>query len=275
MNDSTLESNFFILFKEGDEAGLSYFYTRFYRLYAYRAYRYIGEEPDAQSIAQEAFLRLWILRDRIEDVAHLHRFIERQVSEGGKAYFRAQRNRFHRQLLWFYDYEDPDSLWSGAFEPSTVQTEDNDEERNEQMEAVRELLPHLADEQQLFIRLCLKYDFNYDRIAFYLGGIQEYEVAQRVNKCLSNLKSLLANSRKLSEVTGSRRLQVDKCLSREQAEILELRYELGHSFEEIAVRLGLCSRKVRTLFIQAFTTIKTTHGKNNPHPAHSASYPLQ
>lgn len=273
----TIENTYLNKLKSGDEAGLTYFYSRFYQWYAYRAYRYIREDLDAHCATQEAFLRLWIFRENIEDVAHLHRFISGQVKEAGRAYHSRRSNQFRRKLLWFFDYDEPESLLPG--EPpewengALLEIEEPDEGESHQLEALNRLLPHLGHDQQLFIRLCLKYDFNYERIAFYLGGIREYEVARRVNKCIEQLKSLLADSRRLSEVSHTRTLRIDRQLSTEQADILRLRYELGNSFEEIATRLGLSPANVRTLFIQAFTTIK--HGKSNPHKKNSADRQFQ
>lgn len=278
-NCITLENTWFDKLKSGDEAGLTYFYSRFYRWYAYRAYRYIREDLDAHCAAQEAFLRLWIFRDSIEDVPHLHRFMSQQLKEAGKDYHRKRSNQFRRKLLWFFDYDDPESLMAGSCteggERPSLEIEEPDEHDSERLESLRRLLPHLDREQQLFIRLCLKFDFNYERIAFYLGGIREYEVAQRVNKCIEQLKSLLANSRKLSQVTRTHSLKVDERLSSEQADILRLRYELGNSFEEIATHLRLTPARVRTLFIQAFTIIKSKHGKSDPHTKNSADHQLQ
>lgn len=279
INCNTLENTCFEKLKNGDEVGLTYFYSRFYRLYAYRAYCYTREDLDAHCITQEAFLRLWIFRESIEDVPHLHQFINRQVKEAGKAYHRKRSNQFRRRLLWFFDYEDPESLLPGSMpqwiEGSSLETEEPDEQDSERLESLNRLLPHLDREQQLFIRLCLKFDFNYERIAFYLGGIREYEVAQRVGKCIDRLKSLLVDSRKLSQVSHTHTLRLDQQLSPQQADILRLRYELGNSFEEIAADLRLTPEKVRTLFIQAFTILKNNHGKNNPHKKDPVNHQLQ
>lgn len=276
---STLENTCFEKLKNGNEVGLSYFYSRFYRLYACRAYRYTREDMDAHCITQEAFLRLWIFRESIEDVAHLHQFINRQVNEWGKAYHRKRSNQFRRRLLRFFDYEDPESLLPGNMpqwiDGPSLETDEPDEQDSERLHSLNRLLPHLDREQQLFIRLCLKFDFNYERIAFYLGGIREYEVAQRVGKCIERLKSLLADSRKLLQVTYTHRLRLDHQLSPQQADILRLRYELGNSFEEISTALGLTPAQVRSLFIEAFTILKKNHGKNYPHKKNPVNHQLQ
>ncbi|MCD8540570.1 MAG: hypothetical protein LRY55_12995 [Leadbetterella sp.] len=278
-NSVTLENNWLDKLKSGDEAGLTYFYSRFFRWYAYRAYRYIREDLDAHCIAQEAFLRLWIFRESIEDVSHLHRFISRQVQEAGKAYYQKRSNQFRRKLLWFFEYDVPEGLLTADLpewgEELPLEMEEADEQDSEKLESLQRLLPHLDQDQQLFIRLCLKFDFNYERIAFYLGGIREYEVAQRVNKCIDRLKSLLADSRKLLQVTRTRSVRMDQQLTPEQADVLRLRYELGNSFEEISAHLQLTPEKVRTLFIQAFTIIKNKHEKNYPHTKSPADHQFQ
>lgn len=274
---NTTENTCLTQLRNGDEAGLAYFYRRFYRLYAYRASRYIREDLDAHCAVQEAFLRLWIFRENIDDIPHLHRFMNEQVKEAGKAYHRKRSNQFRRKLLWLFDYDDPDSLMASPEWPDgpSLEIEEPDEQHSEQLESLNRLLPHLDRDQQLFIRLCLRFDFNFERIAFYLGGIREYEVAQRVNKCIERLKSLLADSRKLSQVTRTHTLRMDQQLTSEQADILRHRYELGNSFEEIAGILRLSPEKVRTLFIQAFTIIKRENGKNYPHKKNTVTHQLQ
>jgi len=67
--------------KAGREEGLNYFYHAYYGHYAYRAYRFVKEDVVAHAMAQEAFLRLWIMRGILRDVSHLHEFLSNQLKE--------------------------------------------------------------------------------------------------------------------------------------------------------------------------------------------------
>lgn len=261
--------------KNGDEAGLSYFYGRFFAWYSFRAFRYMREELDAQCAVQEAFLRLWINRAHIESVEVMHDFLKRQIQDAARVYHRKRSNAFRRNFLYLFDYDDPDVLLAeeGIEEEESVwERVTPDPVDAQRLAAVNGLLPHLGKEQELFIQLCLRFDFNYERIAFYLGGIRDYEVANRVNKCVLQLKALVSDSSKLNKaVRAPRKLRVAE-LSAEQAEVLKLRYEMGSTFEEIAELLRLSASHVREIFIQAFTVLKS--GKNHTHAKNTIGHSL-
>src|SRR5690606_16442973 len=129
-------------------------------------------------------------------------------------------------------------------------------EKKKQWDKLQTLLPNLSQQQQLFIQLCLKYSFSYDRIAWHLGGISDYEVAQKVEKTISTLKAALCDSNKLESITKRKAFTCEGGLSDEQAKILNMRYELQYSFEEIADALGLEDNHVKKAFVQAYSTIR-------------------
>ena len=270
-----VENNFFIQLKSGNEEGFNYFYHRFYRLYLNRALRYIREEDEAHGAVQEAFSRVWIFREALEDSAHLHRFLNRCLKAACATWRGSSRNRFRRNLVPFPDYEEGLLSYNAAVFDSVADTGERSGPDPRQLHSLHRLLPHLDSRQQLFIRLCLRFDFNFERIALYLGGVSEQEVERQVGKCIERLKSLLDNSRKLLHVKPVITLHTDPRLSTTQAEVLRLRYEQGCSFEEIAHTLRLTPAYTRTLFIQAFTLIKNNHGKNHPHTKNPAAYQLQ
>lgn len=271
----TIENINLIKLKSGDEAGLSYFYGRFYAYYSFRAFRYMREELDAQCAVQEAFLRLWINRVHIESVEAVHDFLKKQIQDAARIYHRKKSNAFRRNFLYLFDYDDPDVLLGEEDEKDEEGVWERvapDPQDAERLSSVLQLLPNLGKEHELFIRLCLRFDFNYERIAYYLGGIRDYEVAHRVNKCIEQLRTLMADSKKLTTAARAPRNHRVAELSAEQAEVLKMRYELGSSFEEIADCLRLSSTRVREIFIQAFTVLKS--GKTHPHAKNTARHSL-
>src|SRR5690606_9342579 len=160
---------YFAELKAGNEQGLNYFYNAYYRYYAYRAFRFVKDDLVADAIAQEAFLRLWIMRTVIRDVAQLHEFLGNQLREAGKAYFGKTINRFYRSMLRLDGIENVDDFmlgyeWEEGDTEDTVHLEQLEEEKRRHLEKLNDLLPNLDDRQQLSIRLCLKFDFNYERI---------------------------------------------------------------------------------------------------------------
>lgn len=256
-----VSKDYFEKFRQGDEAGLTYFYRLLYPIYAYRTERYVKDDVIADCITQEAFLRLWLLRNSIKDVQHLHEFLVKQTHDAGIAYYRKTDTRFHRSLLRLDGIEDFQEFMLG-YEMEDDEAEDTlliqqlELEKKKQWDKLQTLLPNLSQQQQLFIRLCLKYSFSYDRIAWHLGGISDYEVAQRVEKTISTLKSALCDSNKLDCITKRKTLTCEGGLSDEQAKILNMRYELQYSFEEIAEALNLNDSHVKKAFVQAYATIR-------------------
>lgn len=247
-------------FKAGDEAGLNYFYHGYYSHYAWRAERFVKDDVVANAIAQEGFLRLWLMRDNIRDVAHLHEFLGQQLREAGMAYYRKSLNRFHRSMLRLDGIEDFQEFMLGyqledETEEDAVYLEQLEAEKQRQLEQVNRLLPNLTDQQQLFLRLCMRYSFSYERIAYHLGGISDYEVAQRVEQCIAHLKAALADTTRLDSATRTKPLIAEGMLTEEQAQVLAMRYDLQYSFEEIGAALQLDDTRVKSLFVQAYAVI--------------------
>src|SRR3546814_10818817 len=160
-------------FKAGDETGLNHFYHAYYGHYAWRAERFVKDDVVGNAIAQEGFLRLWLMRNSIRDVAHLHTFLGHQLREAGMAYYRKNLNRFHRSMLRLDGIEDFQEFMLGyeledETEEDAVYLEQLEAEKKQPLEQVKSLLPNLKDQQQLFLRLCLRYGFNYERKAYHL-----------------------------------------------------------------------------------------------------------
>lgn len=258
-----ISKQYFQKFKEGNEQGLEYFYNQLYKTYAYRSERYVKCDCMAASIAHEAFLRLWLVRDSIESVEHMKEFIGKQVREAGSAYYRKSTARFQRSLFQLDGIEDYQEFMMGyemeeAYEEDTVFLEEIEKYKKEQLDKLNALLPNLSEQQQLFVRLCLKYSFSYDRIGWHLGGISDYEVAKKVENTIAVLKAALSDSRKLDIAMRPKKIDFEGELNEEQAQIFQMRYELQYSFEEISEALNLKDSQVKKLFISAYAVI----GKN-------------
>lgn len=258
------------LLQQGDERGLSYFYERYYAYFYNRALRATKSECPAQSIAQEAFLRLWLYREQIKSVDDVPAFLKTQVSTAITAYYNKTQVRFQRSLLQLDDIDDYQDFLLGyeleePEEEDLIYLEQLEEEKQERLSKLNNLLPNLTNEQQLFIKLCLKYSFNYERIAHYLGGISDYEVSLQVERSIATLKSAFTSGEKMEMLDKPTKITLEGEFDEQQVEIFRMRYELQYSFDEIADALQLESAKVKTLFIQAHTKIKPPNkpAKNN------------
>lgn len=261
---SLLTKKYFEKFKDGKEKGLEYFYEQLYTQLSFRSKAYVKDCSVASSIAQEAFLRLWLLRSSIRDVDHLKDFLSKQIKEAGAAYYRKTNTRFHRSLLQLDGIEDFQEFMLGyemeeEVEEDPIYLEELEAAKKAQLDQLQAILPHLTEQQQLFIKLCLKYSFSYDRISWHLGGISDYEVSLHVEKTIETLKAALCGTNKLDTLSlKPKKIICEGELSEEQAEVLKMRYELQYSFDEIADALRLNNSQVKKLFVQAHAVVRQT-----------------
>lgn len=257
----TEQQYYFSKFQEGNEKGLEFFYKRLYPSLYHRGVRYIKDDVNADCIVNEAFLRLWLIRKSISDPDHIETFVKKLTADAYKAYFRTSNNRFQRNMLRLDEIENYQEFMCGydpEFDDETniLYQQELDEELKKQWIQVDALIPNLTQDQQLFIRLCLKYAFNYDRIAWHIGGISDYQVARKVEKTLECLKAILTNSQKLNAIGKTSKFKFEGDLCEEQSSILHMRYELQYSFEEIATALNLNQGYIQKVFVNACTKIK-------------------
>ncbi len=89
------------------------------------------------------------------------------------------------------------------------------------------------------------------RPASRLGGISSYTVGRRVEILLEHLKRAVTGGMQLDACQGRRQLKYEGELNEEQAEVLRMRFDLQHSFEEIAVALKLPQGYIQKVFVQA------------------------
>lgn len=249
------------LLQAGNERGLAFFYRRFYSYLFARAFRATQDDCAASSIAQESLLRLWLFREQAKCEETILTFLKAQVRAAIDTFFRKTRNRFHRSLLRLDGIEDYQEFMLGYEmeedeDEDTVYLDQLESEKKQQLEKLNSLLPNLDERQQLFIRLCLKYDFSYERVAYHLGGISDYEVAHRMEQCIANLKAALSGTARLDSATPAKPIVAEGMLTEEQVQVFAMRYDLQYSFEEIAAALNLDDAKVKSLFLQAHAAIR-------------------
>lgn len=251
------------LLGKGNERGLTFFYKRFFNRFYLRAFR--GTKKDccaATSIVQEAFLKLWLCRDQVKTEQELLVFLQGQVSANIYAYYEKSQTRFQRSLLQVDGIENADDYLLRD-RPVLEENEelsvldDLERERRAQLVQLKKLLPTLKSEQKLFIRLCLKYSFNYDRSAYYLGGISDYEVGMKVETMLEELRQIFTSSDKLALINRKEtKFNMKGDLSGQQEEVFRMRYTLHYSFEQISEAMQLGEQEVKHLFVSAHAVVR-------------------
>lgn len=250
------------LLKQGDERGLAFFYERYYSYLFTRTLRATQDDCAAESIAQEALLRLWLFRERVECAEGVFDFLKKQLRAAIDAFYSKSKNRFHRSLLRLDGIEDYQEFLLGyemeeAEEEDVVYLEGLEEEKQRRLDKLNNLLPSLTQQQQLFVKLCLKFSFNFERIAFHLGGISDYEVAMQVDRTIETLRSIFNSSEKMALLNTPSRMVLEGEFSDQQAEIFHMRYELQLSFEQISESLRLSADMVKKLFVQAHAKVQS------------------
>lgn len=256
------KSFYFDKFSRGDEKGLEYFYNQLYSSLFHQRRRYIKDDVNADSIVSEAFLRLWLTRNSITCPNHIKTFLHNTTLVACKAYYKTSRHNFQRNMLKLDEIDNYQEL-VGGYDPEAepdpedvIYQEEIEESLKLKWQQVEAVMPNLNQNQQLFIKLSLKYDFNYERIAWHIGGISDYQVARTVEKTLETLKSILTSSQKLESTGKAKKFKFEGDLCEEQSSILHMRYELQHSFEEIARALNLSQEHIKRAFVLAYTKIK-------------------
>lgn len=251
----------FAKFKEGKEKGLEFFYKLLYPSVYYYGFRYIKDDVNADCIVNEAFLKLWLCREKITCPEHIETFVRKLTADGCRAYFKTSSSRFHRNMLRLDEIENYQDFVAG-YDPELEEAADifdvyePGEKEKEQWAQVQAVIPNLSTDQQLFIRLCIKYGFDYGQMAWHIGGISDYQVARKVEKTLAYLKAVITDTERLGKIKKTSRFSFEGDVSDEQAAILRMRYELQYSFGEIATALGLDQGYIQKAFAAASLKIK-------------------
>jgi RNA polymerase sigma factor (sigma-70 family) len=253
----------FAKFKEGNEKGLEFFYKLLYPQIYYYSFRYIKDDVNAGCIVNEAFLRLWLSRKVITCPEHIETFVRKLTSDGCRAYYKTSSSRFHRNMLRLDEIENYQEFMGGSDlsledEADILYHHEPGEEEKRQWERVEAVIPNLSQDQQLFVRLCIKYSFDYGQMAWHIGGISDYQIAKKVEKTLECLKAVITDTEKLNKLKKTSRFSFEGDVSEEQAMILQMRYELQYSFTEIAEALSLDQGYIQQAFATASLKIRKT-----------------
>ncbi len=252
----------------GDEKGLTYFYNLYSRRIYGRALLATGDVCHAESIVQECFLKLWMLRGNIEEATQVLELLRKQVKSSVSDFFKMTKHRFNRNLLRIDGIEGFEKYLSDRYvedddedgQEALYYQEQYEEEQKQQMDRVRAILPSLCSKQRLFLDLCLRYSFSYERVAAHLGGISEYAVAKKTEEVIAKLKGLLDGIGRIDAPDLRARMVLSDGLSEQQQDILRIRHELGLTFDEIAEQISLPSNEVRRLFLEAHLTVTKKTG---------------
>lgn len=161
-----------------DEAALERLYAEKEKAIYNVVYRWVWNAEEAQDIVQEAFVKLWAARERV-DATTVEPYLYRTA-------LNLASNRRRRRKLW---------SWLGLEEVAERTSSSADAEgallREQQGARVRQAVERLPEKQRRVVLLAEFSGMSYAEIAATLG-VPEGTVASRRNTAMQRLRELLA-----------------------------------------------------------------------------------
>lgn len=251
--------NNFIRLKKGCPSAFAAIHAKYSRSIFWVGKRLIQDDFVIESLVQDAFLKLWVHRDRIENPEHIYFFLRFVMKRECISYYTRPRNKFSRQvhsLDSFDNYQD----YMVGYDPKTEAENLKTQEREQQyFNRIKQVLPLLNPESSHLIALCLKYGFQYKAISEAMG-ISIPETTNKVKKAITDIKTIINQGYTLeSAQRPTIDMKVQGVMTEEQAEVLKLRCVEKYSFAAIATALNLSQDVVHREFMAAYKLLQNKH----------------
>lgn len=244
--------NEFELFKKGNSTAFERIYFKYNKRIFWFGKQIIKDEFVVECLVQDAFLRLWEYREKMESPDHIFFFLRLVMKYSCYSHYYKPKNKFFRTVNSLESNENYQSYLAG-YDPADVIVNLNDQETQQQyFDEIIKVLPLLSAERKHLIELCLKHGFQYKAIANAMGrGITE--TSNEIKRAIADLKKILSHQDKLAIKTKiiSPVLEQDQ-ITETQSLILKLRCEHKQSFATIATALELSQKEVHNEFILAY-----------------------
>lgn len=238
----------FQLFINGNESGL----TAFYRQYRQRLYWHgmglLKDTFPVETIVQEAFFKLWTCRNRMKSPGHVYNFLFMVVTRDCISMYYKAPYRFHHNTRYLEEYEN--------YQDRLCDHEPEEEIQENRIAQLEKTLLLLSPHKQKLIRLCLEHDFHYRKIGLLLN-LSFQSVATEVREIIKELKDIVNRGHDL-EKAEKPVIKINNGINQEQEKILQMRYNNGYSFSQIARIMNLPQLYVQKQFIVAYKRSKKT-----------------
>ncbi|MFC6861518.1 RNA polymerase sigma factor [Zunongwangia atlantica] len=254
----------FTLLKQGHPDAMEFIYSRYNHKLYWVGKRVIGDEFVIESILQDTFLKLWEKRDLINDPEHIHSFLLYVMKTECIYYYCRPRNKFQKsisRLELFDNYQE----YMYGFNPEAEDVHLLDQNvKQECLDQILSVLPFLESKQRQLIKLCLKNNFKYAIISK-LMGVSVREASNQVHLAIERIKMIVQSGHTLEQVDQSHsnfeNLKLE--LTKEQAEIFQLRCEEYLSFQKIAEKLQRSHKEVHRQFMIAYKAMNQKKGEEH------------
>lgn len=262
----THEDHYYTGFRNGDEKAFEYVYGQYYKPLHRHGYQIIDDEFAVNCIVNEAFLKGWAFRERMENMRHIYCFIRQEVNWKCYAYFKNPSNRFHRMLMH------PEYLANLPGMPGAE--EEEHKLADNKLKAIEEALPYLPGNRQTIMTLYFKYGYSYKRIARRFGTTNQ-AISLEVQRSLESLRKMVHAQKRLNERKPLPMVHVKKKLNDRKPmkslqqlqtkgmddqtrQVFTMRYVEKQDFSSIAEKLKIPLAQVHQHYVTAHGKIKET-----------------
>lgn len=245
ISESTLNQHF-VQFSQGEEAGLACIYRSFHRRLLCHGLRIVDDQFVVNSAIQEAFLKAWNFRGRLNSLLHTYRFIRLNVTWNCYDYYRSndkQRHIFYTENIDQY--------------ADTVYQQNNDADNStitkDKLNKIYGAIPYLQPTEKTIFILHFKYGLTAKQISKRFA-VTHQGVSHELQAILKKVKKVIYPEKKLSAPAtciNHKKIIYSERLQGETLKIFRLRYENKHSFEAIASQMHLPVAHVQQHYIAA------------------------
>lgn len=181
----------------GDAAAFEALVLRYQTQVYSLAYRMVGNEADAQDLAQEAFVRAWRALDSFQFSSQFSTWLYRLTSNICIDFLRSQKKRKHISLTVLQD--DEQQQWDM---PDNRPLPEEQMMASEEKEALSKAIAALDPEYRQVLTLRIVNDCSYQQISEIMG-IREGTVKSRLSRAREQLRKKLAKSGNFSGISSS------------------------------------------------------------------------
>jgi len=206
----TTEYTHFLRFREGDQQSLAWLYRRLRPVLLRRALQLLPDEFAVSTAIQDAFLRAWTLRARIESPKHLYCLLRLVVRWGCLDWYKRPENKITR-------CNEPEALDTVADDSLRILEDSRQahQQQEEMLHSIQQVLPFLPPGRQNILALHFKQGLSHGQIA------RRYDksttvISRELQKGVEQVRRIIHIQRRFGE--GAFCSQVDRSTTFRQAQ---------------------------------------------------------